>query len=175
MVVSDFGIKLVGLACAIGSVGFAGHMFTQNGPPRLYAMEEFGIFAQPKRAQAVEAALQADANKLEEKRPPDGKSLALDLTPVGVVPSHSKHTRRRERASVRIVRLNPDEALLETPDGFQSVRVGDQLPDMGQIIAIRQSGQYWVVVASLRSVVQAAPSVSLPNQRQSWQAAPARR
>ena len=163
---SDFGIKLAGLACAIGSVGFAAHMLTQDGPPRLYALEEFGVFAQPKRAQAVEAALQADTARQEEKKPADGKSLAVDLTPIGAVPVHSKHTRRRERASVRIVRSNADEALLETPDGFQSVRVGDLLPDMGQIIAIRQSGQYWVVVASLRSVVQAAPNIALPDQRQ---------
>ena len=60
---SDLALKAAGLACAAGSVWFAVHMFNhQEAGPRVNAMEDFAIFAQPNRTRAVEAAVRAAAH-----------------------------------------------------------------------------------------------------------------
>jgi hypothetical protein len=59
----DLALKILGVACAAGSVWFAAHMFThQAGGPRINSMEDFAIFAQPNRIHAVEAAVRAAAD-----------------------------------------------------------------------------------------------------------------
>jgi hypothetical protein len=153
---SDLTLKSMGVACAVGSVWFAAHMFThQEGGPRVNAMEDFAIFAQPNRIHAVEAAVRAAAVESDSRR--TGRAIAIDMTPIGVVPTNTSHKPGAPRREVKIVELNADDALLETSDGYRRVRAGDEMPEIGKIISIRRMGEYWVVVASVRSLAQAAP------------------
>jgi hypothetical protein len=64
---------------------------------------------------------------------------------------------RAGRRDIRILELGANAALIETPEGYRRIRPGDGVEDLGKIISIRRMGEYWVVVASLRSLVQAAP------------------
>ncbi len=155
---SDLTLKSVGVACAVGSVWFAAHMFThQEGGPRVNAMEDFAIFAQPNRIHAVEAAVRAAAVESDARR--TGRAIAIDMTPIGVVPTNPTHKQGAPRREVRIVEMNADDALLETADGYRRVRAGDEIPEIGRVISVRRMGEYWVVVASVRSLAQAAPPV----------------
>ncbi|MCI4678813.1 hypothetical protein K9U39_00830 [Rhodoblastus acidophilus] len=155
---NDLALKSVGLACAAGSVWFAVFMFNhQEGGPRIYAMKDFAIFAQPNRVKAVEAAVRAAA--AEDRTRKAHRSITIDMTPVGAVPARSEAKDPPERHKVRIVELNDDNALLESDSGFRRVRVGDESPEIGRIIAIRSMGDYWVVVASQRSLAQVAPEI----------------
>jgi hypothetical protein len=155
---SDMALKSVGVACAVGSVWFAAHMFThQEGGPRVNAMEDFAIFAQPNRIHAVEAAVRAAAVESDARR--TGRAIAIDMTPIGVVPTNPSHKPGTPRRDVRIVEMNAEDALLETADGYRRVKAGDEIPEIGKIISIRRMGEYWVVVASMRSLAQAAPPV----------------
>ncbi len=79
---ADLALKGAGLACAIGSVWFAAHMLTHEGAPRVNAIEDFAIFAQPNRLHAVEAAVRADAIESDARK--TGRVIAIDMTPVGV-------------------------------------------------------------------------------------------
>jgi hypothetical protein len=155
---SDLALKSVGLACAAGSVWFAVFMFNhQDGGPRIYDMKDFAIFAQPNRVKAVEAAVRAAA--LEGRTRGPKRAITIDMTPVGAVPANPAGKGPPEHHDVHIVELNDDNALLESNNGFRRVRVGDDAPEIGKIIAIRQMGDYWVVVASRRSLAQVAPPV----------------
>ncbi|WP_298423398.1 hypothetical protein [Rhodoblastus sp.] len=153
---NDFVLKSAGLACAAGSVWFAVFMFNhQEGGPRINAMQDFAIFAQPNRVRAVEAAVRAAA--IDGKTRRTRQSIAIDMTPVGSAPSASETKSTQAPANVRIVDLSDGAALIETSDGFRRVRVGDEHPAIGKILSIRQIGEYWVVVASARSLAQIAP------------------
>jgi hypothetical protein len=153
---SDLTLKAAGLACAAGSVWFAVHMFThQDGGPRVNSMEDFAIFAQPNRTRAVEAAVRAAARNAEQGQAE--RAISIDMTPVGAVPARAPEKPAPERRDVRIVELNDSDALLETRNGFRRVRVGDETPDVGRIISIRKLADYWIVVASERSIAQVAP------------------
>ena len=63
---------------------------------------------------------------------------------------------------MRILELNDDSALLETRDGYRRIRVGDESPEIGKIISIRRMADYWIVVASTRSLAQRAPVADDP-------------
>ena len=152
----DLVLKTMGVACAASSVWFAAHMFThQEGGPRVNAMEDFAIFAQPNRIHAVEAAVRAAAIEGEGRK--NGRAIAIDMTPIGVVPSRRAPKPGPVSRDLHIVELNANDALLETSDGYRRVTVGDEIPEMGKIISIRRMGEYWVLVASLRSLAQLAP------------------
>lgn len=156
---SDLALKSVGLACAAGSVWFAVFMFShQDGGPRIYDMKDFAIFAQPNRVKAVETAVRVAA--ADGRARGSRRAIAIDMTPVGAVPARPEATGEPQRRDVRIVELNADNALLELRNGFRRVRVGDDAPEIGKIIAIRRMGDYWVVVASQRSLAQVAPTIA---------------
>ena len=153
---ADLALKSIGVACAFGSVWFVGYMAThQEGGPRVNAMEDFAIFAQPNRIHAVEAAVKAAALELDGRT--TGHAISIDMTPTGAVSVRENHRPAQERHDVKIVELNADDALIETADGYRRVKPGDEIPEIGKIISIRKMGEYWVVVASLRSLAQAAP------------------
>ncbi len=155
---SDFTLKSLGVACAIGSVSFAGYLFThQEGGPRVNSMQDFAIFAQPSRLQAVEAAVRAAAADSDARR--TGRAISIDMTPIGAVSPSQVRKPGAPRHDVRIVELNAEDALLETADGYRRVRVGDEIPEIGKVISIRRMGEYWILVASLRSLAQAVPPV----------------
>jgi hypothetical protein len=155
---SDLALKSFGVACAAGSLWFAVFMFNhQDGGPRIYAMQDFAIFAQPNRVKAVEAAVRAAAAEGRTRGPK--RTISIDMTPVGAVPARAEARAQPERGNVRIVELNDDNALLESANGFRRVRIGDETPEIGRIIAIRRMGDYWVVVASRRSLAQVAPLI----------------
>lgn len=155
---SDLALKAVGLACAAGSLWFAVFMFNhQDGGPRIYAIQDFAIFAQPNRVKAVEAAVRAAAAEGRTRGPK--RAISIDMTPVGAVSTRPEASGQPERRNVRIVELNDDNALLESENGFRRVRIGDEAPEIGRIIAIRRMGDYWVVVASRRSIAQVAPPI----------------
>jgi hypothetical protein len=153
---SDLALKGFGLACACGSAWFAVHMFNhQEGGPRINAMEDFAIFAQPNRIHAVEAAVRAAAADKDPRR--TGRAIEIDMTPIGVTPAREKRTAAAPRRDVKIVELNAEDALLETPSGYRRVKLGDEIPEVGKILSIRRMSDYWIVVASQRSLAQAAP------------------
>lgn len=153
---SDWTLKGVGLACAAGSVWFAAYMANHQGEaPRINAMEEFALFAQPNRVRAVEAALRGAPAQSDPKR--TGKVLEIDMTPIGATQIRAPAKAETARRDLRIVELNADSALLETSQGYRRIRVGDDMPEIGKIIAIRRMSEYWIVVASVRSLAQAAP------------------
>lgn len=158
---SDLALKASGLACALGSVLFAVHMFNhQETGPRVNAMEDFAIFAQPDRTRAVEAAVRAAARNSETRNSGPrntAEALSIDMTPVGATASHAPRKPEPERRDVRILELSDDSALLETSDGYRRIHVGDESPDVGKIISIRRMADYWIVVASERSIAQRAP------------------
>ncbi len=159
---SDLALKAAGLACAAGSVWFAVHMFNhQEIGPRVNAMEDFAIFAQPNRTRAVEAAVRAAARNTETRKTAD--AISIDMTPVGATIAKAPRKREPERQDVRILELSDDSALLETRDGYRRIRVGDESPEIGKIISIRKMADYWIVVASERSLAQRAPVVHDPN------------
>jgi hypothetical protein len=126
----------------------------QDGGPRVNSIEDFAIFAQPNRMQAVEAAVRAAAQEGAKRWP--GRAIAIDMTPTGVTAPESQ-AGRAGRRDIRILELGANAALIETPEGYRRIRPGDGVEDLGKIISIRRMGEYWVVVASLRSLVQAAP------------------
>jgi hypothetical protein len=153
---SDLALKAAGLACAAGSVWFAVHMFNhQEAGPRVNAMQDFAIFAQPNRTRAVEAAVRAAARNSETRKA--AEAISIDMTPVGATSSHAPEKSAPERQGVRILELSDDSALIETPDGYRRIRIGDESPEMGKIISIRRMADYWIVVASERSIAQRAP------------------
>jgi hypothetical protein len=152
---ADLALKGAGLGCAFASVWFATHMLThQGGAPRVNAIEDFAIFAQPNRLHAVEAAVRAEI--LESDARKTDRAIAIDMTPVGVMRPGSRQpgTPRRD---LRILELSGEGALIETEEGYRRVKVGDEIPDIGKIISIRSMGHYWVLAASLRSVAQEVP------------------
>jgi hypothetical protein len=152
---ADLALKGAGLACAFGSVWFAAHTLThQGGAPRVNAIEDFAIFAQPNRLHAVEAAVRAQAMEGEALK--SGRSITIDMTPVGVTRPGSRQP-GAPRRDLRILELSGEGALIETEEGYRRVKVGDEIPDIGKIISIRSMGHYWVLAASLRSVVQEVP------------------
>ncbi len=154
--ISDWALKGAGLACAAGSIWFAAHMVAhQGGAPGVYAMEDFGLFAQPNRVRAVEAAMRGLSAQNDPRR--TGRVLEIDMTPIGATHIRSATKTEEGRRDIRIVELSEDNALLETLDGYRRVKIGDDLPEIGKIISIRRMGDYWIVVASLRSLAQAAP------------------
>ena len=157
---TDLALKSTGLACAFGSVWFAAYMLThQGGAPRVNAIEDFAIFAQPNRIHAVEAAVRTAL--VENDAQKTGRAIAVDMAPVGVtLPPDSRKPGAKPRAlrrDLRILELNGEEALVETADGYRRVKIGDEIPDVGKIISLRRMGDYWVLAASLRSLAQAAP------------------
>ena len=80
---ADLALKSTGLACAFGSFWFAAYMLShQGGAPRVNAIEDFAIFAQPNRIHAVEAAVRAEAMESDARK--SGHAIAIDMTPVGV-------------------------------------------------------------------------------------------
>lgn len=151
----DLALKTLGVACALASAWFAAHMLTHQGPPRINAIEDFAIFAQPNRMQAVESALRGAALKSGAIR--THGAVAIDMTPVGVIPRADDKPETAHR-DARIVELNGEGALIETAQGFRRVKPGDALPDIGKVISIRRMGDYWVLVASQRSLAQAVPA-----------------
>jgi hypothetical protein len=152
---TDLALKGTGLACAFGSFWFAAHMLThQGGAPRVNAIEDFAIFAQPNRIHAVEAAVRAEAIESDARK--TGRAIAIDMTPVGVTRPDSRKPGAARR-DLRILELSGEGALIETADGYRRVKVGDEIPDIGKIISIRSMGHYWVLAASLRSVAQEVP------------------
>jgi hypothetical protein len=152
---ADLALKGTGLACAIGSVWFATYMLThQGGAPRVNAIEDFAIFAQPNRLHAVEAAVRAEGIESDARK--IGRAIALDMTPVGVTRPESRQP-GAPRRDLRILELSGEGALIETAEGYRRVKVGDEIPDIGKIISIRSMGRYWVLAASLRSVAQEVP------------------
>jgi len=155
---SDWALKGIGVACAAGSVCFAAYMFNHQGEaPRVWAMEEFRLFAQPNRVRAVEAAVRSLPAQNDPRR--TGRVLEIDMTPIGATQIRaSAKSDSAPRRDLRIVELNSDSALLETTEGYRRIQVGDELPEIGKIIAIRRMAEYWIVVASLRSLAQAAPA-----------------
>jgi hypothetical protein len=156
MMMSDWALKGAGLACAVGSVWFAAYMVNHQGEaPRVNAMEEFALFAQPNRVRAVEAALRGAPAQSDPKR--TGKVLEIDMTPIGATHIRTPSKAETARRDLRIVELNADSALLETSEGYRRIKVGDDMPEIGKIIAIRRMAEYWIVVASVRSLAQAAP------------------
>jgi hypothetical protein len=159
----DLALKILGVACAAGSVWFAAHMFThQEGGPRVNAMEDFAIFAQPNRIHAVEAAVRAAADAGSARK--TGRAISIDMTPIGVAASHpasnaapDRPDRKQDiRQDLRISALSDRDALLETPEGYRRVAIGDEIPEIGKIIAIRRLDDYWILVGSLRSLAQIA-------------------
>jgi hypothetical protein len=153
---SDWALKGVGLACAAGSVWFAAYMINHQGEgPRVYAMEEFGLFTRPNRVRAVEAAVRGAPAQVDPRR--TGRVLEIDMTPIGATRIHTPPKNESARRDIRIVELKLETALLETTEGYRRIKVGDELPEIGKIIAIRRMAEYWIVVASLRSLAQAAP------------------
>ena len=159
----DLALKILGVACAAGSVWFAAHMFThQEGGPRINAMEDFAIFAQPNRIHAVEAAVRAAADSGSARK--TGRAIAIDMTPIGVAASRpaanagtARPDRRQDaRQDLRISALSDRDALLETPEGYRRVAIGDEIPEIGKIIALRRLDDYWILVGSLRSLAQIA-------------------
>jgi hypothetical protein len=155
----DWALKGVGLTCAAGSIWFAAYMVNhEGGPPRVNALEEFALFAQPNRLQAVEAAVRALPAQTDPRR--TGRLLEIDMTPIGATQVHAtpQTDAPAPRQGLRIVELDSDNnALLETAEGYRRIHVGDELQDIGKVIAIRQMSDYWIVVASLKSFAQAAP------------------
>ena len=151
---ADLTLKTVGVACAIGSVWFAAHMLTHQRAPRVNAIEDFAIFAQPNRMQAVETALRA--TPLKGGAIGTGRAVAIDMMPIGVTPREDEK-REKARRDVRIVEMNGEGALIEMSDGFRRVKPGDELPEIGKVISVRRMGEYWVLVASQRSLAQAVP------------------
>jgi hypothetical protein len=157
---ADLALKGAGLACAFGSVWFAAYMLThQGGAPRVNAIEDFAIFAQPNRLHAVEAAVRAQAIESDARK--TGRAIAIDMTPVGNTRPGSRPA-GAPRRDLRILELSGEGALIETAEGYRRVRVGDDIPDMGKIISIRSMGHYWVLAASLRSVAQEVPPPGKP-------------
>jgi hypothetical protein len=154
---ADLALKTAGVACAVGSVWFAAHMLTHPGPPRVNAIEDFALFAQPNRMRAVESALSGMIFKGGAIK--TNGAVAVDMTPTGATP-RAEEKPETARRDVRIVELNDEGALIETADGFRRVKPGDELPDVGKIISVRRMGDYWVLVASKRSVAQAVSSGS---------------
>jgi hypothetical protein len=155
---SDWALKGLGLACAAGSLGFAGYMVRhEGGPPRVNAIEEFALFAQPNRLREVEAAVRALPAQNDPRR--TGRVLEIDMTPIGATQVRPvARPAPVPRRGLRIVELDPDNsALLETAEGYRRISVGDEMPEIGKIIAIRRMSDYWIVVASLKSLAQAAP------------------
>ncbi len=164
----DLALKSLGVACAVGSVWLATHMFThQEGGPRINAMEDFALFAQPNRIHAVEAAVrEAVAEGAARKT---GRAITIDMTPIGVATARAapdavptptdprRNSTQDLRQDLRIAELSDSNALLETPEGYRRVVVGDEIPEIGKIIAIRRMEGYWVLVGSFRSLAQAAP------------------
>ena len=154
---TDVALKGAGLACAFGSFWFAAYMAThQGGAPRVNAIEDFAIFAQPNRIHAVEAAVRTAA--VESGAQASGRAIAIDMTPVGVTRPRDSRKPRALRRDLRILELNGEGALIETADGYRRVKVDDEIPDIGKIISLRRMGDYWVLAASLRSLAQAAPT-----------------
>jgi len=155
---SDWALKGVGLACAAGSVWFAAYMANHQGEgPRINAMEEFALFAQPNRVRAVEAAIRgASASQNDPRR--TGKVLEIDMTPIGATQIRTpQKLETARRGDLRIIELKPDSALLETSEGYRRIKVGDDMEEIGKVIAIKRMAEYWIVVASVRSLAQAAP------------------
>jgi hypothetical protein len=151
---TDLALKSLGVACACGSAWFAAHMLSHQGAPRVNAIEDFAIFAQPNRMQAVESALRAAGLKGGAIR--TNGALAIDMTPIGVTPREDEKPDPARR-DMRIVEMSSEGALIETSDGFRRVKAGDELPDIGRVISVRRMGDYWVLVASQRSLAQAVP------------------
>jgi len=153
---SDWALKGVGMACAVGSVCFASYMIShEGGASRVNAIEEFALFSQPNRVRAVEAAVRRVSAQNDPRR--TGRTLEIDMTPIGATQIRPPSKNETARRDIRIVELNTDTALLETLEGYRRIKVGDELPEIGKIIAIRRMAEYWIVVASLRSLAQAAP------------------
>jgi hypothetical protein len=136
---ADLALKGAGLACAFGSVWFAAHMLTHQGAPRVNAIEDFAIFAQPNRIHAVEAAVRAEAIESDARK--TGRAIAIDMTPVGVTRPDSRKP-GAPRRDLRILELSGDGALIETADGYRRVKVGDEIPEIGRIISIRSMNHY---------------------------------
>jgi hypothetical protein len=156
---TDLALKGMGLACAFGSFWFAAHMLTHpGGAPRVNAIEDFAIFAQPNRIHAVEAAVRAEVIESDARK--TDRAIAIDMTPVGVTRPDSRQP-GAPRRDVRILELSGEGALIETAEGYRRVKAGDEIPDIGKIISIRSMNHYWVLVASLRSVAQAVPPTKL--------------
>lgn len=152
---SDFALKSAGLLCAAGSVALAVFMFThQEGGPRINAMEDFAVFAQPNRLRAVEAAVRAAT--LDARARNVHKPILIDMTPIGSTGARPARRESETPAGLRIVDLSERSALLEWRDGYRRVFVGDEAPALGRVISIRKLEEFWVVVGSSRSLAQAA-------------------
>lgn len=151
---SDAVLKTIGLFCAAGSVAFAAYMVThQDGRPRINAMEDFAIFAQPNRLRAVEAAVRAAT--LDVKARKAHKPILIDMTPIGSTGARPARPAAEAPAGLRIADLSEKSALLEWRDGFRRVFVGDEAPALGRVLSIRKLEDFWVVVGSSRSLAQA--------------------
>jgi hypothetical protein len=86
------------------------------------------------------------------------------MTPIGVAsespPSNGAPARPDPKdgpkQDIRISALSDRDALIETPDGYRRVAIGDEIPEIGKIIAIRRMDEYWILIGSLRSLAQVA-------------------
>ena len=124
---TDLALKGQGSPAHSVRSGSRSHMFThQGGAPRVNAIEDFAIFAQPNRIRAVEAAVRAEAIESRcAKNRPRHRHRHDACRRHAALASRKPGAARRD---LRILELSGDRALMETADGYRRVRVGDEMP-----------------------------------------------
>lgn len=128
---SDAALGIAGVSLALGSVLFAIDMNANtNRKPDIAGLQHLAIYAKPSSTQ--------------DKRRTTPREI--DFAPVG---STRGNFSRIALAGYEVLEASRDHAIIRLPEGrVARVSAGDRLPQIGEIVSIRQRMGKWAVVTS---------------------------
>jgi hypothetical protein len=143
----DLAISLSGVAFACASATFAAVMIAQSHQGGyVKPSEHLAIFSRP---------LSQPYTGAKEMITP------YDPMPVGTVRARPRQddvtaTIPKEKivANYKLRRVMKDEALVQGPEGFVSLRAGMSLADVGEVLAIEMRGRRFVIVTSAGLIIE---------------------
>ena len=138
----DIVLGLAGIGLAGTSAAFAAYMIAySDGSPRINAADKLAIFAQP-------ASVPYTGGYPRSDRP-----AGLDMMPVGTLRPRAASVPAAApvetvAAGFHMRGYSQGEALVQGPEGFVTVRVGDMIDGLGRVTAIQGRGRSLVVITT---------------------------
>lgn len=135
----DLALAATGLGLAGTSVAFAAYMVaTSDQGPRINSAENLAIFARPAAAPYNMGLAR-------------GRAQEYDMTPVGTVRTRVGATSAPPEKAVAAYHMrgySQGEALVQGPDGFITVKIGEEIAGLGRVTAIEARGRNIVVITT---------------------------
>ena len=134
----EVGLRLTGVALAVGSCAFAAHMISDTDrQPEFSGLEHLAIFSKPsnqtlRRNQTMIATTEE-------------RGTGIDYTPIGSTQGNAGDALK----DYEVLFASGEAALIRTPQGaVLRVAPNDAVSGIGRIIAIERRGDRWAAVTT---------------------------